>query len=69
MVVGHSLGGALANIASLDLAEVLNIQNIMMVSLGAPRVGNHIIAQQQHNMVSRCNILDDYRGYFYLLLI
>ena len=42
MVVGHSLGGALATIASLDLAEVLDIHihKILMVSLGAPRVGN-----------------------------
>jgi hypothetical protein len=45
MVVGHSLGGALATIASLDLAEVLGINNILMVSLGAPRVGNFQYAQ------------------------
>jgi hypothetical protein len=39
-VTGHSLGGALATIASLDIVEELGINNITMVSLGAPRVGN-----------------------------
>ncbi len=40
LVVGHSLGGALATIASLDLVEVLGIPYVRMISLGAPRVGN-----------------------------
>jgi hypothetical protein len=39
-VTGHSLGGALATIASLDIVEELGIKNVSMVSLGAPRVGN-----------------------------
>jgi hypothetical protein len=39
-VVGHSLGGALATIASLDLVEELELNSVKMISLGAPRVGN-----------------------------
>lgn len=39
-IVGHSLGGALATLASLDLVEELEVNNISMISLGAPRVGN-----------------------------
>ena len=39
-VTGHSLGGALATIASLDIVEELGIKNVSMISLGAPRVGN-----------------------------
>ena len=39
-IVGHSLGGALATIASLDLVEELGLNNVKMISLGAPRVGN-----------------------------
>jgi hypothetical protein len=39
-ITGHSLGGALATIASLDIVEELGIKNVSMVSLGAPRVGN-----------------------------
>jgi hypothetical protein len=39
-VVGHSLGGALATLASLDLVEEFGISNVKMISLGAPRIGN-----------------------------
>lgn len=39
-IVGHSLGGALATLASLDLVEELGVKSVSMVSLGAPRVGN-----------------------------
>lgn len=39
-VTGHSLGGALATVASLDIAESLPYINIFMINLGAPRVGN-----------------------------
>jgi hypothetical protein len=39
-VTGHSLGGALATLASLDIIEERLLANISMVSIGAPRVGN-----------------------------
>jgi len=44
-VVGHSLGGALATIASLDLVEELGVKGVSMITLGAPRVGNIEYAQ------------------------
>jgi hypothetical protein len=44
-VVGHSLGGSLATLASLDLVEELNINGVSMVSIGAPRVGNNEYAK------------------------
>ncbi len=40
VITGHSLGGALATVASLDIAEILQGLNIEMINLGAPRVGN-----------------------------
>jgi hypothetical protein len=39
-VTGHSLGGALATLAALDIIEEGLVVNVSMVSLGAPRVGN-----------------------------
>lgn len=39
-VTGHSLGNALATVASLDLAEELNLTSISMLGLAGPRVGN-----------------------------
>jgi hypothetical protein len=39
-ISGHSLGGALATLAALDIVEEDLVTNVSMVSLGAPRVGN-----------------------------
>lgn len=39
-VTGHSLGGALATISSLDIAETIGNITITMVNLGSPRIGN-----------------------------
>ena len=37
---GHSSGGAIANIASLDMSYIYENYNIKCVTFGAPRVGN-----------------------------
>jgi triacylglycerol lipase len=39
-ITGHSLGGALSTITSLDIAEELGYPNISMINFGSPRVGN-----------------------------
>jgi hypothetical protein len=39
-VTGHSLGNALATVATLDFAEEKNFTSISMVGLAGPRVGN-----------------------------
>jgi pimeloyl-ACP methyl ester carboxylesterase len=39
LVVGHSLGGALATLAALDLTFSQFSQNIGLITLGCPRVG------------------------------
>jgi hypothetical protein len=51
-VTGHSLGGALATIASLDIVEELGIKNVSMISLGAPRVGNAEYADLYSSMIN-----------------
>ena len=51
-VTGHSLGGALATIASLDIVEELGINNVSMISLGAPRVGNGGYANLYSSMLN-----------------
>jgi len=39
-VTGHSLGGALALLATLDIIEILKIQDVYMMNFGGPKVGN-----------------------------
>ena len=43
LVLGHSLGGAIAMLAALDLVEH-NVSNVKMVTFGQPRVGNDVFA-------------------------
>ena len=38
---GHSSGGAIANIASLDMSYIYDNMKIKCVTFGAPRVGNN----------------------------
>lgn len=39
-VTGHSLGGAVANLAALDMAREFPTKQVMVVTFGSPRVGN-----------------------------
>jgi predicted lipase len=44
-VTGHSLGGALATLAALDLRISLGLPDVRVVSFGSPRVGNDIFSK------------------------
>lgn len=44
-IVGHSLGGALTTIAGIDLTDSFNLQDVTVISYGAPRVGNLAFSQ------------------------
>lgn len=44
-VTGHSLGGALATLAALDLRISLGLPDVRVVSFGSPRVGNYIFSK------------------------
>lgn len=44
-VTGHSLGGALATLAALDLRVSLGLPDVRVVSFGSPRVGNYIFSK------------------------
>eukprot|EP00879_Flechtneria_rotunda_P002634 GHRR01002836.1.p1 GENE.GHRR01002836.1~~GHRR01002836.1.p1 ORF type:complete len:374 (+),score=82.49 GHRR01002836.1:316-1437(+) len=44
-VLGHSMGGALAHLAALDLKFKHDLQDIKVYTFGSPRVGNTVFAQ------------------------
>lgn len=44
-VAGHSLGGALATLASIDLKMNLKLPDVRLISFGSPRVGNAVFAE------------------------
>lgn len=43
-LTGHSLGGALATLASLDISQLFYKYNIVVYNFGSPRVGDHSFA-------------------------
>jgi hypothetical protein len=54
-VTGHSLGGALANLAAYDIAKALkgckNLTKVVCYTFGAPRTGNHSFARDYNKVV------------------
>ncbi len=52
---GHSLGGAMANLAAYDLAQEIKAQGLMAhlacYTFGAPRTGNHAFARDYREAV------------------
>ncbi|KAH9622538.1 hypothetical protein KSS87_020536 [Heliosperma pusillum] len=44
IVIGHSMGGAIAAICALDLSVHHNIDNIQVMTFGQPRIGNAVFA-------------------------
>ena len=44
-LTGHSLGGALATLASLDISQLFYKYNIVVYNFGSPRVGDHSFAE------------------------
>lgn len=43
-LVGHSLGGAVAALAALELKLSLGLENVKVTTFGEPRIGNHQLA-------------------------
>ncbi|KAI9293631.1 alpha/beta-hydrolase, partial [Neoconidiobolus thromboides FSU 785] len=50
-VVGHSLGGSIANLASVDLIYNLGLKNIKVYTFGQPRVGNKDFVQLTSSVI------------------
>ncbi|KAL9240867.1 hypothetical protein vseg_015039 [Gypsophila vaccaria] len=44
MVIGHSMGGAMAAICALDLTVHYKIENVQVMTFGQPRIGNAAFA-------------------------
>jgi hypothetical protein len=53
---GHSLGGALATLAALDVLATLRLKctDVVVYTLGSPRVGNHTFANAFNKSVPHC---------------
>lgn len=53
LVTGHSLGGALASLAALDIARYVGVPkcSIRCYTFGAPRTGNHAFARDYNSYV------------------
>ena len=51
MAAGHSLGGALATLAAIDIRRHLQLTNIHVVTFGAPRTGNRAFALEYQRLV------------------
>ena len=50
---GHSLGGALAMLAGLDIACTTDIKNISVITFGAPAVGDELFVDSFSQKISR----------------
>lgn len=50
---GHSSGGAIANIASLDMSYIYENMNIKCVTFGAPRVGNKEFIEEYNKRIQK----------------
>lgn len=51
LATGHSLGGALAMIAALELKRLYNPSSVEIHSYGAPRIGNIHLAKHINNKI------------------
>ena len=53
LCTGHSLGGAVAQLASFDIARELGVSphNIKVYTYGCPRIGNRAMANESYEMV------------------
>ena len=60
-VVGHSLGGAMANLAAVDLAKMMTWASIKVYTVGAPRAGNHAFAKEYNQLISDSFAIMNYR--------
>ena len=51
---GHSLGGALATLAAIDLQKAFRFAHMHCYTFGAPRTGNHAFANEFEREVPDC---------------
>lgn len=49
---GHSLGGAIANIASLDMRQIYKDKIIKCITFGSPRVGNNYFTNEYNKNIN-----------------
>lgn len=49
VVIGHSLGGALATLCAAELVTEYNLTGVRLYTFGCPRVGNEEFAKALHN--------------------
>ena len=49
LVVGHSLGGALATLCAAELMYTYNLTDVQLYTFGSPRVGNAAFAEALRN--------------------
>ena len=49
LVVGHSLGGALATLCAAELMYTYNLTDLQLYTFGSPRVGNAAFAEAMRN--------------------
>ena len=60
---GHSLGGALATLAAVDLARARKLPRLAVYTYGAPRTGNHAFARDYEATVPQTwQIINDRQG-------
>ncbi|DBA98706.1 TPA: hypothetical protein ACH3X1_014479 [Trebouxia sp. C0004] len=50
-LTGHSLGGAMANLAAVDISRMMTWASVKVYTVGAPRVGNHAYARMYNKLV------------------
>ena len=51
LAAGHSLGGAMANLAAVDIAHTMEWASVKVYTVGAPRAGNHAYAKMYNKLV------------------
>lgn len=61
---GHSLGGALATLAAIDLQRVSSFPRLQVYTYGAPRTGNHAFAREYEALVPHTwHLINDRSGF------
>lgn len=61
MAAGHSLGGAMANLAAVDIANTMEWASVKVYTVGAPRAGNHAYAKMYNKLVPDTWSIINYR--------
>ena len=58
---GHSLGGAMANLAAVDVTNMMTWASVKVYTVGAPRAGNHAYASMYNKLVPDTWSIINYR--------